>query len=142
MASHIAFLSDVGIRWPPGARCDPVVSAVSEVLSPLSFPDFTHLSMYFHLLGVKENTFGMEPGVKLRLNRKGNELVATCAFAGAPYAELTSWDAKLDFVIDGVKEVLRALAARYGLVDTDVLLYEQLLDERKHAAGAQHANPN
>ena len=115
MNLYISFLEDAGVRFPPDKIRDQLVDAVRDALSDLEFSDFDRLGIYMHLPG-PDNTFGMEPGVKLRLNRRAEYMRRT-----GP-----TWDGKLAAIVEGVVLTLEALLRRYRRLD-EFPLYESVL---------------
>ncbi len=130
MRISIAYIEDIGIRFPPGKLTDSLMQGIHEAASHLDFPDFDLLSIYMHLPG-KENTFGMSPGVKLRLNRRTSEMLATTVMDGERYRQLTNWDDKLNACVDAVKQTIEALRRRYKMSKEDCELCFALLEETK-----------
>ena len=135
MNLSIAFLSDLGVRWPPSKWYDPTIDRIQETLAAISFRDFENLSMYFHLLSVvpSDGVFGMEPGVvRMRLSRKDNEMVVTWACAGAEYMRCKSWEEKSNYVVEGVRETLAALYARYKMDECELAYYDYELEQLRN----------
>jgi hypothetical protein len=127
MDAYIAFLQDAGVRFPIARVRDPVVDEIKATLTDLVFADFHVLSIYMHLPG-PDNTFGMAPGVSLRLNRKEKELVARCVLDGQAYMGLKSDGERLNACIAGVVQTLDAVFRRYKRPAEEVAWYLQQLE--------------
>ena len=108
-----------------------MITEMQEALSDLQVADFDRLGIYMHLPG-PENTFGMEAGITLRLKKSERKLEARCVLDGADYAGRTgpNWDAKLNAIVEGVIETVKAVLKRYKR-DEEFELYKAMLEAVK-----------
>ena len=112
---------------------DPLVLLIQSTLEPSSFDELDQLSSYLHMPG-EPNTFG-PPGVSLRLNRKRSELVTRCVLGGNFVEDKRSREARLDAMVEGTIDVLRAVFGRYGKSRDDLPVYEAALEALQSRAG-------
>ena len=131
MNLYISFLEDAHVRFPPQHLCDPLISRMSSVLADLIFTDFDDLGIYMYLPG-PHNTFEMDPGVTLRLNRREKSIEVKCVLDGAAYMNLggSNWSSKLNAIVDGTIASLHAVLKRYKRLD-EFELHEILLEAVK-----------
>lgn len=121
---HIAFLSGLGVRWPPGKLTNELIDEVRKVLDDVVFPDFNYIGMYFHIQTPGYQQFGLKDGeIKSRLNKKEHSIDVKWACGNPNYNNETSWESKLNYVVDGVREVLKYLFEKYKKDDFDIFYY-------------------
>lgn len=132
MNLSIAFISDAGVRFPPGSLRDPIIAEMKEMLVDLIFSEFGNLSIYMHLNGRGSiNTFG-PPGITLELNQREDELIVKCVVDGDEYMALTgtNWTPKLNAIVDGTIASVVTVLQEYNRSD-EIAIYEELLLETK-----------